>query len=106
MNVYFTATMENIDNELKYRVELLRPGCIACGACAKIVPKYWYMDLSDGKSCLKNSKPILASNGMIIKQIFETNDLRNFQISKECCPVNVIKVYEKASGKEVELLRF
>ncbi len=96
--------MESNDG-FKYRVELLRQGCIGCMACAKIVPKYWSMD-SDGKSILKNSESVKAANGIVIKQVLETNDLRNFQTAKECCPVSVIKVYEKDSGKEVGLIEF
>jgi ferredoxin len=85
----------------KYKVEHDRPGCIGCGACAALAPELWEMN-ADGKSDLKNSKK-KEENG---ETVLETKDIeeKNFEKHKEAasaCPVNVIHIIEKETGKKI-----
>ena len=74
-----------------------RPGCIACGACAAVAPDYWEMDPVDGKSNLKNSKKVGEEEHKEINEAeFEPN-----QEAAECCPVNVIHIIDKETGKKI-----
>ncbi len=64
-----------------------RNGCIGCGACAAVCPKYWEMG-GDGKASLKGASPDGDNFAL---------ELPEAECNKEAasaCPVNVIKVEE------------
>lgn len=64
-----------------------RNGCIGCGACAAVCPKYWEMS-GDGKSTLKGGKPEGGNFAL------EVPDPECNREAAAACPVNVIKVEE------------
>ena len=64
-----------------------RNGCIGCGACPAVCPKYWEM-AADGKSHLKGSKAEGDKHVLEIPEVECNKDAAN------ACPVNVIKIEE------------
>ena len=70
--------------------------CIGCGACAAIAPDFWELD-DENKARLKGGK---ASNSASEREI-EDKDLLVNKDAAEACPVNAIKVFDKAGKKVV-----
>lgn len=70
---------------MTYKIEHDVAGCIGCGACASICPKYWTMSGS-------KSKPL--------KTEFPDSDLAMNKEAAESCPVNVIHIID-AKGKKI-----
>ena len=71
---------------MKYKIVHDRPGCIGCGACAAICPKYWVMK-DDGKSSPKKTE-------------FDEKDLDCNMSAAQGCPVNVIHIKDE-KGKSL-----
>ncbi len=67
----------------KFLVEHDREGCIMCGACTTICPRFWEMG-KDGKSVLKGNRKDRL-------EITE-KDLDCNRKAAENCPVNVIHI--------------
>ena len=92
----------------KYIIEYIKPGCIGCRACAKICPQFWDMEPDNTepfpKAILKDSKKIKNATGVVLKETFETNDIKTVKESISICPVTVIKAFEKKTGKIIERL--
>ena len=86
--------------EGKYRLELIVPGCIMCGACQKMNPYDWSWN-DNQKAELINGEKIFAGNGTLIKEKKFVDDLKNNVIVAECCPVKVIHVFENATNKKL-----
>jgi ferredoxin len=81
----------------KYQIEHDRPNCIGCAACAAVAPDFWEMN-DDGKSDIKKSRA--RDDGWQEADIGESD----FQANKEAadaCPVNVIHITDKDSGKRL-----
>jgi len=70
---------------MTYKIEHDVSGCIGCGACASICPKYWTMAGA-------KSKPL--------KKEFPDADLKCNKEAAESCPVNVIHIIDD-KGKKV-----
>ncbi|MEK7596042.1 MAG: ferredoxin [Patescibacteria group bacterium] len=66
-----------------------RNGCIGCGSCEAICPKYWEMDREEMKVNLKSAAK--NNNGDYELKIF---DIECNKKAEDCCPVRVIKVEE------------
>ena len=81
----------------KFVLQHDRPNCIGCAACEAVAPDYWEM-CEDGKSDIKKGKNL--DNGWQELDIEE----KNFAINKEAadsCPVNVIHLVDKKTGKKL-----
>ena len=70
--------------------------CIGCGACAAIAPDFWELD-DENKARLKGGK---AKDSVSEREI-EEKDLQANKDAAEACPVNAIKVFDKAGKKVV-----
>ena len=84
-------------NESKYILQHDRPNCIGCAACEAVAPEFWEMN-QDGKSDIKNGKSL--DNGWQELLIAE----KRFQENKDAadsCPVNVIHIVKKETGKRL-----
>jgi len=96
------------EEQKKYRIEYIRPGCIGCRACAKICPNMW--DMEDDKTepfpkaILKESKKVTNKDGIVLKEVLETNDKETAITSISICPVTVIKAFETKTNKPLEKL--
>ncbi|MBS3174396.1 ferredoxin [Candidatus Woesearchaeota archaeon] len=83
----------------KYIVKLDRESCIGAAACVAVQPDQWQI-VDDGKVDFLNSKTDEKSKGWFVKEIDES-ELLKFKESAEVCPVNVIHIFEKDTGKKV-----
>ncbi len=86
---------------VNYKVEHDRPGCIGCGACAALAPEFWEMD-ADGKSDLKNCQKKEENNEIVLESLdIEEKDFEKHKEAASACPVNVIHIIEKETGKKI-----
>lgn len=80
----------------KYRLELIRPPCIYCGACEKLNPKHWVLNSrGDLKADLKGGTLEKNKQGLILKETLKIDELgENINIAK-ACPMKIIHVYNQ-----------
>ncbi len=71
--------------EKKYKIEFDREACIGAAACCAVAPEQWVMQ-EDGKP------------NLMFSEISEDKLKENIEAA-EVCPVRVIKVIEKKTGK-------
>ena len=84
-------------NEKKtYRIVYDWPGCIGAAACVAIAPKVWVMN-EDGKADLIGGKQISETEW----ELEVDEDLELNVDAALGCPVNVIRVFDKATGQKV-----
>lgn len=62
-------------------------GCIGCGSCVSVCPKFWEMNYEEGKAILKAGK----KNGKGEYEL-EVKDIECNQEAADVCPVKVIKI--------------
>ena len=72
--------------ELRYKIEYDRQGCIGAGACTA-VSKNWKME-DDGKA-----NPV--------KTEFSEEEFEEQLEAAQVCPVNVIHIIDKHTGKKI-----
>lgn len=80
----------------KYKVDINRPDCIGCGACAAVSPDHWEMN-ADGKIDIKGGKKAGENQE---KEIAE-GDLAPNKEAAESCPVNVIHITNLDNNEKV-----
>ncbi len=86
----------------KWKVEHERPGCIACGACAAIFPDEWTMSDADGKSDLVHGEKVEEGGEVVLEKLeIPENHFEKHKEAAESCPVNVIHLIDKDSGKKL-----
>ena len=84
--------ISDVKGVAKFKVEIVRPLCIACENCVNTCPEFWEM-ADDGFSHLKGSKKI------------ENNEEREMEDAEcnieaaENCPAECIHIYE--NGKYI-----
>lgn len=78
---------EYSEGEKKYDIEYDREGCIGAAACCAVSPENWVMN-QDGKADLLH------------KDIGDDRLKENIEAA-EVCPVRVIKLKEKKTGKQL-----
>lgn len=66
-------------------------GCIGCGSCSAVCPKFWDMDYEKSKAVLKDGKKN-DQTGEFELEITGDEDLKCNQEAVEVCPTQVIKV--------------
>lgn len=66
-------------------------GCIGCGSCVAVCPKFWDMDYEKMKSVLKSGKKN-EQTGEFEIEIGEEEDIKCNQEAVDVCPTQVIKV--------------
>jgi len=80
-----------------YLVQHDRPNCIGCAACTAVCPKHWEMG-EDGKSNLKGGK---RRDDQGEEKEIDDAEFASIKESADSCPVNVIHIFEKESGKKI-----
>ena len=75
------------EGEKKYIIEYEREGCIGAAACCAVSPENWVMN-QDGKADLMHT------------EIGDDRLQENIEAA-EVCPVRVIKIKEKKTGKQL-----
>jgi len=73
--------------EKKYKIEFDREGCIGAAACCAVAPEQWVMQ--------QDGKPNLAHD-----EIGDDRLKENIEAA-EVCPVRVIIIKEKKTGKQL-----
>ena len=94
------------EKQKKYTIELVRVGCIECGACAKMAPKFWEMDKKDDKANLKNATERRIKDNVVMNETIQTDDIKGYDgyfQSAKCCPVRVIHIIDNETGKKIEI---
>ncbi|HLC85224.1 MAG TPA: ferredoxin [Candidatus Nanoarchaeia archaeon] len=86
-----------------FQIVYHRAGCIECGACAKLVPDFWKMNPEDNKAVLIGGTDIKSQNGVIMKQTLDVDGIEPHWVAFECCPIKVIKLYDKQTNQLVPL---
>jgi ferredoxin len=74
---------------VKYKIEIDRTGCIACGSCYSIDPSHFEPD-DDGKSTVAGGET--DSNASM--GVFDDEEIESAQDAEDSCPVSVITVTE------------
>ena len=74
---------------MKYKIEIERGGCIACGSCYSIDPSHFEPD-DDGKSTVKGGET--DASGSL--GFFNDDDIEQARSAEDNCPVSVITVTE------------
>jgi len=73
----------------KYKIQHDIDGCIGCGACAAISNNWKMVDIK-GEEKAKE-----------VKIEFDDSELENNKEAAESCPVEVIHIIEKNTGKKI-----
>ena len=74
---------------MKYKIEIERGGCIACGACYSVDPSHFEPD-EEGKSTVSGGETDAnASSG-----VFDDEEIENARSAEDSCPVSIITVTE------------
>ncbi len=72
---------------MKYKIEIERGGCIACGSCYSVDPSHFEPD-DEGKSTVSGGETDAnASSG-----VFDDDEIENARIAEDSCPVSIITV--------------
>jgi len=68
-------------------------GCIGCGSCVSICPKFWEMNNEEGKAILKGGKKNKRGEYELdLPAQAGVKDIECNQEAADVCPVNVIKI--------------
>jgi len=74
---------------VKYKIEIEREGCIACGTCYTIDSSHFEPD-EEGKSTVSGGETdATASSG-----VFDDEEIENAREAEDSCPVSIINVTE------------
>ena len=74
---------------MKYKIEIERGGCIACGSCYSINPDHFEPDDS-GKSTVKGGETDASGSS----GVFDDDEIENARDAEDSCPVSIITVTE------------
>jgi ferredoxin len=74
---------------VKYKIEIERGGCIACGSCYSIDPSHFEPDDEGKSSVVGGETDANASSG-----IFDDEEIDNARDAEDSCPVSIITVTE------------
>ncbi len=90
------------ENKKKYRVEYNRPDCIGAGACVAVQPERWVIknENTDNKADLIGGKENPDRKGIWFIE-FTEEELELFISSATMCPVQVIKIFDLETGKQM-----
>jgi ferredoxin len=74
---------------VKYKIEIERGGCIACGACYDVNPSHFEPD-SEGKSSVIGGE----TDSNLSSGVFDDKEIENVRDAEDSCPVSIITVNE------------
>ena len=75
---------------MKYKIEIERGGCIACGSCYSIDPSHFEPD-DEGKSTIVGGeRDASGSSG-----VFDDEEIEDVRDAEDSCPVSIITVTEQ-----------
>ncbi|MCW8801972.1 MAG: ferredoxin [Candidatus Bathyarchaeota archaeon] len=74
---------------MKYKIEIKRENCIACGSCYSINPTHFEPD-EQGKSTVIDGK----TDDLISTGEFDDTEIESARDAEDSCPVSIITVTE------------
>jgi ferredoxin len=74
---------------VKYKIEIERGGCIACGACYSVNSSHFEPDDEEKSSVVGGETDADLSSG-----VFDDDDFESVQEAQDSCPVSIITVTE------------
>ncbi|TET24962.1 MAG: ferredoxin [Candidatus Bathyarchaeum sp.] len=74
---------------MKYKIEIERGGCIACGSCYSVDPSHFEPD-DEGKSALIGGETDASGSS----GVFDDDEIENARNAEDSCPVSIITVTE------------
>ena len=75
---------------MKYKIEIERGGCIACGACYTVDPSHFEPDDEEKSTVIGGETD---SNSSL--RVFDDDDIENAREAEDSCPVSIITVIEQ-----------
>ncbi|MFC1756660.1 ferredoxin [Patescibacteria group bacterium] len=85
---FFSSLLEYL---LMVKIIQKLDGCIGCGTCVVLCPKYWEMNEDGNKAVLKGSTQNTSGDWEL-----EVNDSECNKDAEEACPVSVISQSDQA----------
>jgi ferredoxin len=74
---------------VKYKIEIDREGCIACGTCSSLNPSHFEPDDEGKSTVIGGETDASASSG-----VFDDEEIENAREAEDSCPVSAITVTE------------
>jgi len=74
---------------VKYKIEIERGGCIACGACYSVDPYHFEPDEEGKSTVIGGETDANASSG-----VFDDDEIEKAREAEDSCPVSIITVTE------------
>ena len=74
---------------MKYKIEITRENCIACGSCYSLNPSHFEPD-DQGKSTVIGG----ITNDIISTGEFDDTEIESAKDAEDSCPVSIITVTE------------
>jgi len=74
---------------MKYKIEIEREGCIACGSCYSINPSHFEPDDTGKSTVIKGETDASGSVG-----VFDDEEIKNARDAEDSCPVSIITITE------------
>ena len=87
-----------LSEEKRYKVIFERPGCIGAAACVALAPQFWDI-VADGKADLAGAKRL--QNNEVQELDIDEKDFVIMKDAAEACPVTVIHIEDKKTGKRI-----
>ncbi len=86
----------------KYRVEYNRPDCIGAAACVAVQPERWVIknEAEDNRADLIGGTEDQQRPGIWVIE-FTEEEFEAFRSAATMCPVQVIKIFEIETGKQL-----
>jgi len=75
---------------VKYKIEIERGGCIACGACYSTDSSHFEPD-EEGKSTVVGGETDASGSS----GVFDDEEIENARNAEDSCPVSIITVTEQ-----------
>ena len=75
---------------MKYKIEIERGGCVACGACYSTDPSHFEPDEEGKSTVIGGDTDASGSSG-----VFDDEEIENARNAEDSCPVSIIIVTEK-----------
>jgi ferredoxin len=83
---------------VKYKIEIERKGCIACGSCYSIDPYHFEPDEEGKSTVIGGENDDNASSG-----VFDDDEIETAGEAEDSCPTSVITVSELTNAIEVRI---
>ena len=74
---------------MKFKIEIEREGCIACGTCYGVDPSHFEPDDEEKSTVVGGETDDNASSG-----VFDDDEIESAREAEESCPVSIITVTE------------